>query len=171
VGPTFNHAERSGASVVAYFDNVAGAYEVTCVPGTYLVKANGESWRDERPPHCGGQAYYLDSTYFENTWSLGCLGCDVQGCVPFAPSKSFRVYDLLQTGVRPAPDGEGGAGGEGAAPSVPVIQSFLYPGPYSLIVRYYTDSACTGPARELPPLTIALPIIDDGGGGAAGQGS
>ena len=169
---TLNHAERIGTSVVLYFDNVAGAYEFTCVAGSSLVKASGESWRDERPPHCGGQAYYFDGTYVENAWSLGCLGCDVVSCVPFAQSISFRATDLLQTGVRSPPGGAGGAGsaGGGAGASlVPVIESVVDPGPYLLYVRYYTDSSCTGPVRELPPLPIALPVFDDGDGGAAGE--
>ena len=172
VAPTMNHAERFGRGVRVYFDDTMGAYELTCSGSeTGLTKANGGTFVDNRPA-CS-IPYYLDGRYEENVETFACYGCDYVTCEPFPSSMTFNVLEYVQTGVRPAPD-DGAAGESGAGGGPPEIADFVsrvYPGPYELTIRYYTDPTChKGQVFVRPPVAFALAVDGGGEGGAAGNG-
>jgi hypothetical protein len=154
--PRFVAASRQGDLLQVTVENHIGAYERTCFGETSLAKANGERFVDNRPA-CG-IPYYLADSYEENLDTEACHGCDVVSCVPYPPSRVFISYDVLQTGVRPPPDsGAGGGSDAGIASSdIPVFERVFYPGPYTLTIRYFTDSSCTQPIQEKAPITFAL---------------
>ena len=153
--PRMVAASRQGDLVQVTFENHIGAYERTCVnDGTSLGKSNGGPFVDNRPA-CGIPHYFEDAY---EIYGDVCFGCDVLSCVPFWPTKSFVSYDVLQSGTRPPPDSgaDGGSDAGDASDDIPVFEKAFYPGPYTLTIRYYTDSSCTEPIQEEPPTTFAL---------------
>ena len=133
----------------------APVYQLTCMGGSVLTKANGSAILDQRP-RCGTSPYYLADTYVANSLVPACMGCDQVLCQPLITTQTFVTYDIVKTSDRSV--------GDASAPlGEYAIQSTE--GPYLLTISYYTDAKCTSTVRSPGPM-----LIDVGAGGSAAMG-